>query len=87
MPRRIRTFNGLLLSLSLLLHVSLFAEIPVVSVGVLVDGDWTGNIPILNEIKAETNTLTAGEFRVEYPAEKFLDGQWDISIIQKNINI
>lgn len=60
-------------------------ELPLVRVGVIVDGPWDGNEWIFNLTVGEVRTLTAGEFDVRFPEESYLVGDWTLETAQRNL--
>jgi outer membrane protein TolC len=61
------------------------AELPIVRVGVVVDGPWEGNPGIRDLTRTEITTLTAGEFDIRFPDESYLIGDWSAETAQRNL--
>ena len=75
-----------LLGILLLAGGALAAEpIPVVRVGVLVDGPWEGNAAMRQLTIDEVTALTGGEFDVRFPDELYLIGDWTAETAQANL--
>lgn len=52
------------------------AQVPVVRVGVIVDGPWERNQELLESFANEILTLTRGEYDVQFPAEAYIEADW-----------
>lgn len=52
------------------------SELPVVTVGVVLDGPWPRNDEIFALLKDEILTLTEGEFDVRFPTDKYVIADW-----------
>ena len=52
----------------------LSAQLPVVRIGVAVDGPWERNREILDLFQSEIRTLTRDEFDVRFPEDKIAEG-------------
>ncbi len=61
-------------------------QLPIVNIGIVVDGYWDQNEKILNLTKKEILELTHREFDVRFPPEKTIDGQWNADEVRKAIN-
>jgi outer membrane protein TolC len=59
-----------------LLFIGLPAAAAPLRIGVVMDGPWAGNDPLLELFKAEIFALTSGEFPVSFPADKTVTGDW-----------
>ncbi|MFQ5349077.1 MAG: TolC family protein, partial [Thermoanaerobaculia bacterium] len=62
------------------------AELPVVRVGLVVDGPWEGNPGMMELTRTEVATLTEGEFDVRFPDEFYLVGDWTIETARTNLD-
>ena len=89
MPRRSRRLAiravGFL-GAGLLAAVMAAAELPVVRVGVVVDGPWEGNYGIRELTRAEVTALTEGEFDVRFPDDVYLVGDWTLDTVRVNLD-
>ena len=54
------------------------AELPVVNVGIVVDGPWEGNEYVRELTRDEIVALTADEFDVRFPDDYYLEGDWTL---------
>jgi outer membrane protein TolC len=54
------------------------AELPVVNVGMVVDGPWEGNEYVRELTTNEIVALTADEFDVRFPDHYYLEGDWTL---------
>ena len=61
------------------------AALPVVNVGVVVDGPWEGNLAMRARTQSEVLTLTEGEFDVRFPDELYLVGDWTSATAHQNL--
>ncbi len=61
------------------------AEMPVVRVGVVVDGPWEQNEIVRQLTIGEVTTLTAGEFDVRFPERSYLVGDWSYGAARENV--
>lgn len=71
--------------LILLLSIPIFAK-EVITVGVISDGPSHGIQKAINHIKKEVDILTKGEFSVNFPKQKHLNGNWEKEGIQNALN-
>jgi outer membrane protein len=86
-----RPRSGLLLRLVLgfwLLTLSLpqslpAASLPVIRIGVILDGPWEGTETLLGYFKTEISELTSGEFAVSFPSELTLTGDWSVESVRR----
>lgn len=62
------------------------SELPVVNIGVVVDGPWPGNSVIRQMTIGEVTALTDGEFDVRFPDEDYLIGDWTVETAKKNLD-
>ena len=60
-------------------------ELPVVRVGVVVDGPWEGNPGMRQLTIDEVTALTEGEFDVRFPDESYLIGDWTAATAHANL--
>lgn len=75
-PRR--TFCLAVWLLALLL-IALPAAAAPLRIGVVLDGPWAGNAPLLDLFKTEVAALTSGEFPVSFPADKTITADWTMA--------
>lgn len=54
------------------------AELPVVNVGIVVDGPWEGNEYVRELTRDEIVALTSDEFDVRFPDHYYLEGDWTL---------
>ncbi len=54
------------------------AQLPVVRIGVVIDGPWERNEEVLALFRQEILDLTRGEFDVRFPEEKTIVGNWTL---------
>jgi hypothetical protein len=69
---------GLVLSLVNGLPAELSAQLPIVRIGVVVDGPWERNREILDLFQSEIRTLTRDEFDGRFPEDKIVEGDWTL---------
>jgi outer membrane protein TolC len=62
------------------------AELPVVNIGVVVDGPWRGNLEARQRTIDEVTALTQGEFDVRFPDEAYLIGDWTLASAGANLD-
>jgi len=62
-----------------LLIIALPAAAAPLRIGVVMDGPWAGNAPLLELFKTELIALTSGEFPVSFPADKTITGDWTMT--------
>ena len=62
------------------------AELPVMRVGVVVDGPWEGNAVIRELTRTEVVALTEGEFDVRFSDELYLVGDWTVDSARSNLD-
>ncbi len=72
-------------ALALVFSAAATAELPVVRVGVVVDGPWEQNEIVRRLTIEEVTTLTAGEFDVRFPEESYLIGDWSYRTARENL--
>lgn len=75
-PPLVRRLAGLLCGLLLLLPASVRAAGPPVRIGVVVDGPWEGNAPVLELFRGEIGDLLADEFDVRFSARATIIADW-----------
>lgn len=56
-----------------------------VQIGIVLDGSVKRELLPLNQIKKEIKDLTAGEFNIEFPDDKVVDGGWTVDGIESAI--
>ncbi len=81
--RRPRRTACLAVGLLALLFTALPAVAKPISIGVILDGPWTGNDPLLELFKTEIAALTSGEFDVRFPTDKTLTADWTMSGVRR----
>ena len=52
------------------------ADLPVVTIGIVIDGPWERNDEILTQFQHEILEITRGEFDVRFPREKLIQADW-----------
>ncbi len=84
-----RTLSGGLLAALLLAFAAgppvAAEELPVVRIGVLVDGPWEGNELVRRLTREEVTALTDGEFDVRFPDDAYLIGDWTHAQAKENV--
>lgn len=73
----------LMACLMTLLLLALPAAAQPVRIGVILDGPWSGNGPLLQLFKSELVALTSGEFQVVFPEDKLVTGDWTMASVRK----
>ncbi len=77
------THSGRMICLVAWLVALLFMALPAnaapLRIGVIMDGPWAGNDPLLELFKTEIIALTSGEFPVSFPADKTITGNWTMA--------
>lgn len=69
--------------LLVLLLVALPAAAAPLRIGVVLDGPWAGNAPLLDLFKSEVIALTSGEFPVNFPDDKTITADWTMSGVKR----
>ncbi len=62
------------------------SELPIVNIGIIVDGPWAGNEPFRQLTITEVTAVTEGEFDVRFPDEAYLIGDWTLEDARANLN-
>ena len=62
------------------------AELPVVNVGIVIDGAWEGNPYVLDLTRTEIVTLTEDEFEVRFPEEYTIEADWRLDKAIDSLN-
>ncbi|UCE19176.1 MAG: TolC family protein, partial [Gemmatimonadota bacterium] len=75
----------LMLSSVLLPYTQTLADLPVVNIGVVIDGPWERNDEIRTLFQREILELTRREFDVRFPGEKRLEADWTAAGVQEAI--
>jgi outer membrane protein TolC len=75
----------------ILLYVVLFAstvgaQLPVVRIGIVVDGPWVQNQEMFEAFREEIFTLTRGEFDVRFPEDIYVEGDWTEAGIKSSLD-
>ena len=60
--------------------------IKTVRIGLIIDGPWGEENQMLESIKREVHDLTAGEFDVQFPADKTVQADWTIGKIRSGLD-
>lgn len=79
----LRLVLGLWLLTLCLPHPLSAAPLPVVRIGVILDGPWEGNQTLLGYFETEIAELTAGEFVVSFPADLTLTDDWSMEGVRR----
>jgi len=61
-------------------------SIKSVNIGLIIDGPWGEENQMLESIKREVHDLTAGEFDVQFPADKTVQTDWTIGKIRAGLD-
>lgn len=61
-------------------------DLPLVRIGIVIDGPWMRFPEAVDLFKQEINELTEGEFNVQFPTDQSIDGEWTISGIKQSID-
>ncbi len=61
------------------------ADLPIVNIGVVIDGPWEGNQLMYEWTVEEVTTLTDGEFDVRIPDSSYHVGDWTYDTAQANV--
>lgn len=61
-------------------------SIPLIRVGMVVDGPWQRNQEIREMIQDEIRNLTIGEFDVRFPEDKFINANWSLSGVRNALD-
>ncbi len=56
-----------------------------VKIGIIQDGPYWYNAPLINQVKKELSKINDGQFGLEYPAEYNLNGQYDFEKIRQQV--
>jgi outer membrane protein TolC len=83
--------HRLVLISSVLLYVVFFAsavhaQLPVVRIGIVVDGPWERNQEFVEAFREEILTLTGGEFDVRFPEDIYIEGDWTETGIRSSLD-
>lgn len=70
----------LLLSTATVAHAA--GNLPIVNIGIVIDGPWERHPDYINIFKSEITRMAEEEFDVRFPADQILNGNWS----QENIN-
>lgn len=60
--------------------------LPTVRIGIVLDGPWGRDAKAISLFKQEIRELNAGEFKVIFPANRTLHGNWTVSGVRKALN-
>jgi outer membrane protein TolC len=66
--------------------ITLHAQLPVVRIGIVVDGPWDRNQEIAGAFREEILTLTRGEFDVAFPEELYAEADWTETGIKSRLD-
>ena len=84
---KIRKSSFLILSLIFVLFSTASSQtIETVRIGLIIDGPWGEENQMLESIKREVHDLTAGEFDVQFPANKTIQADWTIGQIRNGLD-
>ncbi len=81
-----KTFKNSLFILSLFLFFAFPPKVlalPTAKIGVLQDGPYWYNAPLINQIKMELEKVNDGQFDIQYPPDFSLNGQYDLKKIER----
>ena len=67
-------------------HNSHAAQVPVIRIGVLIDGPWERNEEVFEVFRREILELTRGEFEVLFPPEKTIVADWTIERVRGGLD-
>ncbi|OEU74986.1 MAG: hypothetical protein BA869_11435 [Desulfuromonadales bacterium C00003107] len=77
------THPGRMICLAVWLLTLLLMALPAAAaplrIGVIMDGPWAGNEPLLELFKTEVVALTSGEFPISFPADKTITSDWTMA--------
>ncbi len=57
-----------------------------VRIGVVIDGPWQRNAPMTALFQQEIRDLVKGEFAIEFPPDKQLEGDWTAASVAKHVD-
>ncbi len=63
------------------------SAIHTVNIGILEDGPYWYNRPLINQIKKELEKINDGQFDIQYPKNFSLNGQYDFEGIGKKVDL
>jgi len=70
----------------LILSLPLWSQnLPVVNIGMVLDGPWDQNEEIITLLKQEILDLTRNEFNIRFPEEKLLLADWSATTIRTSL--
>ena len=78
---------GLILIQFFISESSRAAQVPVVRIGILIDGPWERNEEVFELFQQEILELTGGEFEVLFPPEKTIVADWTIEGVAEGLDI
>jgi len=86
--KRLNTLVVLLLSFILIFNTETLQakDNKVYNIGIIFDGPSRFNDGVLNLIRREVKELTEREFEINFPADKILEGNWNINQIKSSID-
>ncbi len=61
-------------------------NLKTINIGLVIDGSWGEENQMLGSIKREIHDLTAGEFDVQFPADKTVQADWTIGKIRSGLD-
>ena len=73
--------------LALLPSSATAAQLPVVRIGVVMDGPWERNEEVLSLFLQEILDLTRGEFDVRFPEDKAIIGNWTLQQVDAALDL
>lgn len=62
------------------------AQLPVIRIGVVVDGPYERNQEMVEAFREEILTLTRGEFDVRFPEDIYVEGDWTEAGIKSSLD-
>jgi outer membrane protein TolC len=77
---------GTLLFLLHFLITAQAAQLPIVRIGIVIDGPWERNQEVLSLFENEIVDLTRGEFDIRFPEDKTLTGDWTAEKAVENLD-
>jgi len=84
---RIRPFAIIVSFLLLLLPLAALSQaLTPTRIAIVADGPWVQNTAVLKMFQDEILELTEGEFDVRFPPEMFVEGDWTIETVRRNLD-
>ncbi|MEZ4601287.1 MAG: TolC family protein [Syntrophotaleaceae bacterium] len=79
-------YLSVVMAVILLLFVWSPAMAAPLTIGVVMDGPWAGNEPLLELFKRELTVLTRGEFPLHFPSDKTLVADWTMEGVERKVD-